>query len=117
MPFGVTRRQAALTRLNPDLQKVQRLGSRRIKLAVSNARTRTHELDLSWFQLSSVAHAVLVLQCAFQHVAENFHIPVRMLPKALGGCDAVVVDNPQWTETHVSGVVIVGEGEGVERIE
>ena len=72
-----------------------------------------------WPGLSSaaIAHAVLVLQRAFQHVAEDLHVAMRMRAEALPGRDAVVIDDAQGAEAHVRRIVVVGEGEGVMRLQ
>jgi hypothetical protein len=46
-------------------------------------------------QHTAVAQAVLVLQRTFQHVAEDFHVAVRMRAEAHARRDAVVVDDAQ----------------------
>lgn len=94
MPLSVTRGEATLTRLNPNLQEVQRFGGRRIELAVGNTLARAHQLNASRFQLPSIPHAILVLQCPFQHVAEDFHVTVRVCTKPLSGGNAVIIDDP-----------------------
>ncbi len=82
-----------------------------------DAPARAHELNLAGLELPPVAHAVLVLQRAFQHVAEDLHVAVRMRAEALPRRDPVVVDDAQGAEAHVRRIVVVREGEGVMRVE
>lgn len=117
MPLRVAGLQTALLRLNPDLQKMDWLGAGRIKLAVRDAPARAHQLNLAGLELPAIAQAVLVLQRAFQHVAENLHVAVRMRPEAQARRNPVVVDDAQGAEAHVRRIIIVREGKGVIRIE
>src|SRR5206468_9919370 len=94
-PLGVTRREPAGAWLNPDLQKMQRLALRGIELTVRHALACAHELNLARLEHAAVAHAVLVFQRAFEHVAENLHVAMRMRAEALARRDAVVVDDAQ----------------------
>src|ERR1051326_9387563 len=77
MPFCVTRSQPPLTRLNPDLQEVQRLRVAWIELAMGHPSTGAHQLNLPWLKDAAIAHAVLVLQGTFEHVAEDLHVAMR----------------------------------------
>src|SRR5690606_35853065 len=45
------------------------------------------------------------------------HVPMRMGTETAPGLNAILVDHAQRTEPHVFGVVIVGEREGVIRLE
>ena len=82
-----------------------------------DAPARAHQLNLARLELPPVAHAVLVLQRAFQHVAEDLHVAVRMRPEALPRSNPVVVDDAQRAKAHVRRIVIVREGKGVMRVE
>src|SRR5437762_14013761 len=113
MPFGVARSEAAFAGLNPDLQKVERFGAAGIELTVRDAASRAHELNLAGLEHAAVAHTVLVLQRAFQHVTEDFHVAVRMRAKALSGRDAIVVNDAQRAEADMRRVVVVGKRESV----
>jgi hypothetical protein len=52
---------------------------------------------------------------AVEHVADDLHVavPVRAEPRAR--LHAILVDHAQRAEAHVPRVVVVGEGEAVER--
>lgn len=58
-----------------------------------------------------------MLQGPVQHIGHDLHVlvPVRREPSPRR--HAVVVDDPQRAETHVAGVVPVGEREAVPRVE
>ena len=88
-------------------------GAAGIELTVRDAAARAHELNLPALEHAAVAHAVLVLQRAFQHVTENFHVAVRMRAEALSGRDAIVVNDAQRAEADVRRVVVVGKRESV----
>jgi len=68
-----------------------------------------HILDIAGLDDRAVAHAVLVLQPAFQNVSDDFHIAMRVEWKTGATCDAVVVQDPQGAKLLMSGVVVVGE--------
>src|SRR5882724_10262415 len=116
MPLGVAWNETPLTGLNPDLQEVERFGAARIELAVGNATTGAHELNLARLERAAVAHAVLVLQRAFEHVAEDLHVAMSVCAETLAGRDAVIIDDSQRAEAHVRRIVIIGEGERMMRV-
>src|SRR5215469_473248 len=83
--------------LDPDLQEVHRLGLRGIELAVGDAGTGAHALDVATADYRAVAHGVAMLQLAGQDVGEDLHVAVAVLAEALARCDPVVVDDAQRT--------------------
>src|SRR5690606_40285240 len=88
-----------------------------VELAVGHAPARAHQLDLSGMENALIAEAVAMLQGAGKHVAENLHVAMGMGAEAPTGGDAVFVDDPEGTETHVRGIVVIGEGEAVGGVE
>ena len=64
-----------------------------------------------------VAHGILVLQRAAQHVSDDFHVAMRMGAEALARHDEVVVDDAQAAKAHPMRIVIIREAEGVIRVE
>jgi hypothetical protein len=58
-----------------------------------------------------------VREAALEHVADDLHVAVAVGAEARAGLHAVLVDDAQRTEAHVRRVVVVGEGEAVERVE
>lgn len=96
---------------------MERLAGGGVELAVRNAPARAHQLNPARLELPPVAHAVLVLQRAFQHVAENLHVAMRMRPEALPRSNAVIVDDAQAAEAHLRRIVIIGERKSVIRFQ
>jgi hypothetical protein len=113
----ITRRRAFGCGRNPDLQEMYGLGLRMVVFAVGDAGSCAHQLDVAGHDHRARAHGVLVFQRAFQHVRENFHVPVRMLAETLRRCDAVVVDHQQVGKAVLLRVVVVGEGKRMTRTE
>jgi hypothetical protein len=74
-------------------------------------------LEIARADHAAVAHGILVLQRAFQHVADDFHVTMRMHPEPASGRDAVVIDDAQRTETHVRRVMILGKGKAEPAVE
>src|SRR5437899_2498702 len=62
--FGIAWSHTSAIRLNPDLQQMHGLITRRIELAVLNTRSRGHVLDIARADYSAVAHRILVLERA-----------------------------------------------------
>ena len=58
-----------------------------------------------------------MLERAFQYIGDDLHVAVRVRRKSRAGRDAIVIDDPQGTEPHVVGVVVVPEREGVAALE
>ena len=54
---------------------------------------------------------------AFEDVAEDFHIPMRMGREPHARGDDIVVDDAQAAKAHVGGIEVIGEAEGVESFE
>lgn len=117
MPLGVGGREALVARFDPDLKKMGGLAAGGIELRLGDARASTHELDLARLDLAAVAHAVLVLQRAPDHVTENFHIAMRVGGKTATWCHVILVDHPQAAEAHLGGIVVIGETVGMMALE
>jgi len=58
-----------------------------------------------------------VLQRAFEHVGEDFHVAVAVGAKALGRGHAVVIDHQQVREALLLKVTVVAEREGMARMQ
>src|SRR5882724_7570626 len=108
---------AELIRFDPDLQEMNAVLRRRVVLAVGHARTGAHALHIAGPDHRTGAHAVLVFQFAVEHVADDFHVAVRMLAEALSRGNAVFVDHAQRAVSHVLRIVVTGEGERVEALQ
>ena len=80
-----------------------------VEFAMLHARACAHALHVARGNAFDVAHAVFVRQVAAEHVADDFHVSVRMRAKACARGDPVFVDDPQATKTHVRRVVVAGE--------
>lgn len=113
MPLGVAGDEVAFARLDPDLQHVSGDVWGGIELAMEDAFAGAHELDLAGLEDAAVAEAVFVLEGTLDDVGEDFHVAVRVGGETAAGSDVVFVDDAKAAEAHVSGVVVVGEGEGV----
>src|SRR5215813_477025 len=72
----ITRLQPGLVGNNPDLQKVHRLGLRRVVLAVADSSSGTHPLNITYTNYRASACAVFVRQGAFEHVGDDLLVPV-----------------------------------------
>src|ERR1019366_3798027 len=108
---------AAPVRQDPYLQKVQRLAGGTVELAVLNAAARAHALHVAGANGGTVAHRVLVRQCAGQHIAEDFHVAVGMGTEACALLYPALVDHAQRTEIHLLRIEVIREREGVIRLE
>src|SRR6266700_27199 len=80
-------------------------------------RARAHSLQVARDDDRAIAHAVLVLERAFEDPGDDLHVAVAMGAEALARLDAVVVDDTKRAKSHVLRVVIGGEREGVIRVE
>jgi len=113
LPFGITRTEAGAVGLDPDLDEMEPVGLRRVILAVLHPAAGAHDLDLAGLELGVIAEAVAVLDGPFEDVREDFHVAMPMGRETHPRVDEVLVDDPQGPETHVGGVVIIGEAEAV----
>src|SRR5262249_2188364 len=104
-------------RLDPDLKEMHRFGLRRIELTVPHARARGHSLDFVRSERFRAPHAVLVRQCALQHVGEDLHVAMPMHAESLPGGYAILVDYAQAAKAHELRIVIVAERKRVIGVE
>src|SRR6202789_720881 len=113
----VARFDAEHARLHPDLKKMHGGPGRWVEFAMKHAGTCAHALNVARPNDRSISHGVLVRELALEHIADDFHVPMRMGPKPLACRHPVLVDHPQRPELHVLRVEIVPEREAVIRIE
>src|SRR6266700_484613 len=111
----VSRGDSRDVRLDPDLQEVGDAVPGVVELAVHHAFARAHPLDVPRHDGRAVAHAVLVRERPFEHVADDFYVAVAVGAETRAGLDAVLVDHPTVAEAHVLGIVATGEGKAVIR--
>ena len=76
-----------------------------------------HPLHVAGPDDRAVAQVVLVLQGAFDHVGQDFHVTMGMGAEALAGVDDILVDHAQDTETHMVRVVVAAEGKTVSGVQ
>src|SRR6185437_8154150 len=113
----IARRQAGALGNEPDLEEMDRLGWRRVELAVDDAGAGAHALHLAGPYHGAVAEAVLVLERAGQHVGQDVHVPMAVRRESRARNDAILVDHAQGAEAHLHGIVVIGEGEAVSAVE
>src|SRR5579859_2148150 len=87
-------------------------GFRGVELTVSHAGPCAHVLNVAWLYHRTVAHAVAVLQRAFEHVGDDFHVAVGMHRESASSGDAVVIHHAQGAKVHVFWVVVIGKRKG-----
>src|SRR5438552_6962333 len=80
-------------------------------------RARAHSLQVARDDDRAIAHAVLVLERAFEDPGDDLHVAVAMGAEAFARLDGAVVDDTKRAKSHVLRVVIEGEGEGVIGVE
>jgi hypothetical protein len=113
----VRRLQSPHVGLRPDLQEVAVFVLVAVVLGVADAGSRGSELDFAAAQVLEVAHRVFVLELAVDDVRPDEELGVRVRAEARAALDAVFVYHAQGAEVFVFGVVVAGEGEGVEGVE
>ena len=101
----------------PDLQKMNLLALRGVEFAMLHARSCTHALHAARADDRTSAHAILVGQRAFQHIADNLHIAVAMRAKTLTRLDSVIIDDAQRTKLGMFRIVIVRKRKAVPGIQ
>ena len=107
MPFAVVWRKPVLFRRDPDLQKVNGFGAGWIELRMGHTRAGAHQLDLARHESATIAHAVLVFERAIDDIAEDLHVPMRMIWKTTAWRDTVFIDHAQAAKAHVLRIVVV----------
>lgn len=88
-----------------------------VVLGMSDSRARRGELNFSTFEVFQIAHAVFVFEFAVDNVGPDEEFGVRVGAKAGALFYAVFVDHAEGAEGLVAGVVVGGEGEGVEGVQ
>src|SRR5690606_11836284 len=109
-------RQAASFGDDPDLEYLRDAGFQ-IVFAMDDTRAGAHDLDVAGLGPALVALAVPVADRAPAHVGDDLHVGMRMRREAGAGLDRVVVPDAQRAPAHPVGIVVVGEGEVMPRVE
>src|SRR5687767_3202293 len=84
---------------------------------MDDSSTGRHGLDFVAVQNVMLSRTVPVAQTAFKHVGDDFHIPMRMRPKALAPLNAIVIEHAQDAEAHVLRIIVVGKGKRKVRLQ
>ena len=101
----VGRGDASAAGLDPDLQ--QPAGNAApIYFAVPHPAAGAHALHLTGPQHLGMAQRVAMVELAFHHHGDDFHVAVGMHPKAAPGGNGVVVDHPQGPKPQPGRVVV-----------
>ena len=108
---------ALAAREKPNLEEADFGVARLVVLAVLNTRAGAHHLHVARANHVAIAHAVFVAQAAAQGNTDDFHVVVRVHPEAPAARHHVVVEYPQRAEVHPLGILVIGETEGMVRIE
>ncbi len=93
LSFRVAWGDSVFVRLYPDLKEVHGFVGRRIELAVHDAGTGGHVLEIAGLDDAAVAHGVLVLELAAEHVGYDFHVLVGVCAEAFARQHDIVVDD------------------------
>ena len=117
VPLLVARGQAPPLGQDPDLQEMDGFGRRGVVLAVHHAGARAHPLRVAGTDHRARTQAVPVLERAGEHPGEDLHVAMPVGRESRPGLHPILVDHAQAPEAHVRGVVVVGEGERVARVE
>src|SRR5258706_6795944 len=107
--FLVARSDAALARLDPDLEVMDRLALGGVVFRLRDAGAGPHALHIARPDHRAIAHRITVRELAFEHVAQDFHVAVAVRAEALARLHAVLVDHAQRSAAHVRGIVVVRE--------
>src|SRR5215210_234813 len=86
--------------LDPDLQEVDALRGRGVRLAMCDARACAHLLHLAGANHAAPARGVAVFERALDDVGDDLHVGVRVRRKARGRRDVVLVDDEQASEAR-----------------
>src|SRR4051812_49328143 len=87
------------------------LALRRIEFAVGDTVPGAHVLEITGFDHRTVAHAVFMLELAFQDITENFRVLVTVRAKSLSRLNGIVVDHAQRAKSHMPWIVKAAERE------
>src|SRR3954454_4640546 len=104
---------ATAVRQDPYLQQMDWVRVRSIHFAMPDTAARAHALPVAGTNHRTSAEAVLVTQCTFKHVGDDFHVAVRMRWKTLSRLNHVLVDDPERAEAHEIRIVISIERKSV----
>src|SRR5260370_13392468 len=96
---------------------MDRLGLRGVVLAVSDTRAGAHPLHVARPDDGAGPDRVPVLEATLEHVRDDLHVAMRMGSKPLPRLYAVFVDDAQRAKVRVFGIVVVGEGKSMTRVQ
>ena len=115
--FFVAGRAAGSVRGDPDLEEAHFLGWGGVEFAVADAGAGGHVLEFIGLDDATVAHGIAVFEGSANHITDNFHIAMGVSGKSTAPGDDIVIDDAQTAESHVGGVVVIGEGKGEPALE
>src|SRR5262245_2295684 len=101
MLFLVARLDAIRVRLNPDLQKMHRLGPRGVEFAMLHAGSRAHPLYVTGSNRRAIADGILVCELAGKYIGDDLHVSMAMRSESGAALHSVFVDNAKRTEADV----------------
>src|SRR5690606_6883931 len=65
----------------------------------------------------AIAHRVAMRKLACQHIADDFHVAMRVGAEAAAGGHPVFIDDPQHPELDLFRIEVLGEREAVAAVE
>ena len=71
--------------------------------------TGAHDLNVARFGSTFVAQVILVGDCTFTYIGDDFHVPVGVLREARTGGNHVIVPYTQVAPVHAAWIVVLGE--------
>ena len=86
---------------------------RGIVFAVLHPAAGAHDLNLARLELGVVTEAVAMLDGPFEDIREDLHVTMPVRRETHRRVDEVLIDDPEGPETHVGGVMVIGETEAV----
>ena len=92
---------------------MEAFGLRRVDLAVLYAAAGAHDLDLAGLELRVIAHAILVLDGAFEDVRKDLHVLMAMGREAHTRSHQILSDDAEGPEGHVGRVIVIREAEAM----
>src|SRR5260370_2145726 len=95
----------------PELQELHRFGAGCVLLGMFGARAQRHYLDATRLQDAVVAEAVGMPEAALPDISYALDVSVRVHRPDRTRRQLVVVEHPEWPDTHLPRVAVAIEGE------
>src|SRR5450631_2729412 len=84
---------------------------------MTHAAAGAHALYIPWPDGGAISHGVFVREFAFEHIAYDLHILMRVRTESRARLHTIFVDDPQWAKFHMLGIEVIRKRKRMEGLQ